>query len=214
MNLIPYSFTQIPSKINRHVPRNDIEHTFVIIGFPGFKYLDDQKYKSSFLSMILGGGMSSRLFENIRSNHGLVYSINSGHTAYDYTGVFTINYSCNHSNKTQMSVLELIKSEIEKMKNESVSEKEYQTVLDNLQNKSTMNLENTFETCLHYGIQYLKNSPKIRNYQQLVNKFKKISIKDLQEHAHTTFDWTKCMITTLSPNKLDHKFYEKLVSRS
>ena len=212
MNLIPYSFKQIPNKINRHIPRDDIEHTFVIIGFPGFKYLDDQKYKSAFLSMILGGGMSSRLFDNIRSKHGLVYSINSSHLAYNYTGVFTINYSCNHSSKIQMSILELIKNEIEKIKNEYVTEKEYQTVLDNLQNKSKMKLENNYETCLHYGIQYLSNSPKILNYNQLFNKFKRIKIQDLKDHANLTFDWSKCMITTLSPNKIDHKFYEDLVS--
>jgi predicted Zn-dependent peptidase len=209
MNLVPYSFKQ--TKINHHISRNDIEHTFVVIGFQGFKYLDDQKYKSQFLSMILGGGMASRLFENVRSKHGLVYSISSSHIAYDYTGVFAINYSCNHSRKIQMSVLDLIKEEIEKMKNQHITEKEYQTVLDNLQNKSKMNLENTYETCLHYGVQYLKKTPKIKNYQQLVNQYKKISIEDLHQHANMIFDWSKCMISTLSPNKIEDKFYEKLV---
>jgi hypothetical protein len=42
MNLVPYSFKQ--TKINHHISRNDIEHTFVVIGFQGFKYLDDQKF--------------------------------------------------------------------------------------------------------------------------------------------------------------------------
>ena len=204
--------------INYHItPKIQSEHTFVLMGFSGFKYTDPEKYKAQFLAMILGGGMSSRLFETIRNKHGLVYSIKAYHQAHDYTGVFMIEYSCNHSLRIQLDILKLIKKEIDLLKEELITEKEYENSLEFMQNNIKLAQEDSYENSLHYGIQSLKKNSKsntnndIKSYQEIVDEYKKISVEDLKVVANEIFNWNKCLITTLSPIKIFNEHYKKII---
>jgi predicted Zn-dependent peptidase len=211
----------IQPSINYHItPKIESEHTFVLMGFSGFKYTDPEKYKAQFLAMVLGGGMSSRLFETIRTKHGLVYSIKAYHQAHDYTGAFIIEYSCNHSLRIQLEIIRLIKQELDLLKNELISQKEYETSLEFMQNNIKLAQEDSYENCLHYGIQCLKNNintqnknkskTPIKNYQEIVDEYKKISVEDLQTLANEIFNWNKLLITTLSPVKVFSENYKKI----
>ncbi|MDR2781368.1 MAG: insulinase family protein [Holosporaceae bacterium] len=68
----------------------DLEQTHVVIGFQGVSSLDDDYYTSTIMSSILGGGMSSRLFQEVRENRGLAYSIYSFSSSHRRNGVFGI----------------------------------------------------------------------------------------------------------------------------
>ena len=68
----------------------DLEQTHVLIGFPGVAYNDDMYYKTRLFSMILGGGMSSRLFQEVREKRGLAYSVFAFHASYLDTGLFSV----------------------------------------------------------------------------------------------------------------------------
>lgn len=68
----------------------DLEQAHVVIGFKGVSRLDDDYYTAQVLSILLGGGMSSRLFQEVREKRGLVYSIFSYHTAYKDDGQFGV----------------------------------------------------------------------------------------------------------------------------
>ncbi len=68
----------------------DLEQVHVLLGFPGFAFSDHDYYAASVVSTALGGGMSSRLFQEIREKRGLVYSIYSFTHAYSDGGVFGV----------------------------------------------------------------------------------------------------------------------------
>jgi len=68
----------------------DIEQVHLLLGFEGPTYTDDAFYAASVMSIVLGGGMSSRLFQEVREKRGLVYSISAFLSPYDDTGVFAI----------------------------------------------------------------------------------------------------------------------------
>ena len=68
----------------------DVEQAHLLLGFEGLHYKDDDFYAASVMSMVLGGGMSSRLFQEVREKRGLVYSVYSFLSAYADTGVFAI----------------------------------------------------------------------------------------------------------------------------
>jgi predicted Zn-dependent peptidase len=68
----------------------DLEQVHILLGFPGFSFADHDYYAASVLSTALGGGMSSRLFQEIRERRGLAYSIYSFTHAYSDGGVFGI----------------------------------------------------------------------------------------------------------------------------
>ena len=68
----------------------DFEQVHILLGFPGFAFADNDYYAASVVSTALGGGMSSRLFQEIREKRGLVYSIYSFTHAYSDGGVFGV----------------------------------------------------------------------------------------------------------------------------
>ena len=68
----------------------DLEQAHLLIGLPAFSYLDDDFYALQVLSTMLGGGMSSRLFQEVRENRGLAYSVFSFASSYADTGLFGI----------------------------------------------------------------------------------------------------------------------------
>ncbi|MGE5506848.1 MAG: M16 family metallopeptidase [Actinomycetota bacterium] len=68
----------------------DLEQVHVVLGYDGVSYTDPDYYAASVLSTVLGGGMSSRLFQEVREKRGLVYSIYSFTTSYDDGGLFGV----------------------------------------------------------------------------------------------------------------------------
>jgi predicted Zn-dependent peptidase len=68
----------------------ELEQVHILLGFPGFSFADPDYYAASVVSTALGGGMSSRLFQEIREKRGLVYSIYSFTHAYSDGGVFGV----------------------------------------------------------------------------------------------------------------------------
>jgi predicted Zn-dependent peptidase len=68
----------------------DLEQVHVVLGFPGFPFADPDYYAASVVSSALGGGMSSRLFQEIREKRGLVYAIYSFTHAYSDGGLFGV----------------------------------------------------------------------------------------------------------------------------
>jgi len=68
----------------------ELEQSHIVLGFQGISRLDENFYAAQALSSILGGGMSSRLFQEVREKRGLVYSIYSYHSAYRDDGQFAI----------------------------------------------------------------------------------------------------------------------------
>jgi len=72
----------------------DIEQVNLLLGFQGIDYRDDDYYAASVLSTLLGGGMSSRLFQEIREKRGLAYSIYSFTSSYAECGLFGVYAGC------------------------------------------------------------------------------------------------------------------------
>jgi predicted Zn-dependent peptidase len=73
-----------------HRETRELEQAHLLLGLPAFSYLDDDFYALQVLSTMLGGGMSSRLFQEVRENRGLCYSIFSFASSYADTGLFGI----------------------------------------------------------------------------------------------------------------------------
>jgi len=74
----------------RHVETRDLEQTHLVIGLPSFGAEDDRRYALMLLSTLFGGGMSSRLFQEVREKRGLCYSIFSFASMYSDSGHFGI----------------------------------------------------------------------------------------------------------------------------
>lgn len=74
-----------------HIEQRDLKEVQICLGFRGYSYRDDDFYAAQILTSVLGGGMSSRLFQEVREKRGLCYSIYSFHWGFDETGLFGIH---------------------------------------------------------------------------------------------------------------------------
>jgi predicted Zn-dependent peptidase len=106
---------------HRHIDR-DLEQVHFCLGTEGIKRSDEDRWALYVLSTILGGSMSSRLFQNIREREGISYSIYSFHSSYSDNGVFGIYCATTPVNYER--AMELILSEVRDILNSGINEEE------------------------------------------------------------------------------------------
>ncbi|WP_285726743.1 M16 family metallopeptidase [Psychromicrobium xiongbiense] len=122
------------------VPRT-VEQANVIVGCPAFAANDERRFTMSVLNAILGGGMSSRLFQEIREKRGLAYSTYSFSSAFADAGYFGMYAGCSPAKVQQ--VLELMVQELEKLAADGVSEQELRKATGQLSGGIVLALEDT-----------------------------------------------------------------------
>lgn len=119
----------------------DIEQTHLCIGCPGVSLGKEDIYPLMVFNNIFGGGMSSRLFQKIREDHGLAYSVFSYPSSYVHGGLFTIYAGMKPSQTSQ--VVSLIQQEIKSIKSRDINQDEFYMAREQLKGNYILGLEST-----------------------------------------------------------------------
>ncbi len=174
----------------------ETEQVHMVIGTPGFSLDNDDVYIVQVINTILGGGLSSRLFQEIREQRGLVYSVYSYHSSYYDTGVFGIYAGLSKQNVNK--AMELIFKEIKDIKNNGVSGKELQRAKDQLKGNLLLSLEsvNTHMSRLGKSELYLK---KVYAPEEIVEKLNKVTVEETQRMASLMFQPEKFSMAAIGP---------------
>jgi len=133
-----------PPKINpRIVMRNKkaLEQVQICVGTPAYPLAHPKRYGSYILNTVLGGGMSSRLFQNVRERQGLVYAIYSDLNPYRDTGCLSIYAGT--SRESAPKVVGSIVAELRRLKNEPVPDDELRRAKDQLKGSLMLSLESS-----------------------------------------------------------------------
>ncbi len=130
----------------------DLEQVHLVLGVEGLSYRDEDFYAASALSALLGGGMSSRLFQEIREKRGLAYAVSSFLSCYTDTGVFGIYAGTGPSEAADL--VPLILDEIDEVKTQ-VMTKEVERSRAQLKASLLMGLESTSSRCEQLAQQML-----------------------------------------------------------
>ncbi|HOJ79862.1 MAG TPA: pitrilysin family protein [Clostridiales bacterium] len=123
------------------IKEKDTEQVHICIGYEGIKTGDDDIYPLLAISNILGGGMSSRLYQKIREEKGLVYSIYSYPTTYTDTGLFTIYAGMKPENLKV--VASLIEEEIGSLRKNGIRQAELERTKEQMKGNYILGLEST-----------------------------------------------------------------------
>ncbi|MCL2599427.1 MAG: insulinase family protein, partial [Firmicutes bacterium] len=123
----------------------DFEQSNVLLSYPSIAFNDEKMYAQSILNAILGGGMSSRLFQKVREEHGLCYSIYTAPLYYNDLGSF--NIVCNMSAQNTKQVLDLMLQEIEKLCKEGIRQAEFERAKAQLKATFVYSQEST-QSCM------------------------------------------------------------------
>jgi predicted Zn-dependent peptidase len=133
--------------------KKELEQVHVCLGTRCYPQGHADRYVTYLLNTILGGSMSSRLFQNVREKRGLVYSISSGVAAYSDAGLLSV-YAGTRLDSVD-EVLRLTVEEFHRLKSERVPEEELRRAKDHLKGSLMLSLENTGSRMSHLARQHI-----------------------------------------------------------
>jgi predicted Zn-dependent peptidase len=142
-----------PTATSRVVTRSkkELEQVHLCMGTAAYPQAHADRYAFYILNTVLGGSMSSRLFQNVREKRGLVYSISSGVAAYSDAGAFTIYAGTSLDSVDE--VVRLTLEELRRIKGESLPEVELRRAKDHLKGGLMLSLESTGSRMNHIARQ-------------------------------------------------------------
>jgi predicted Zn-dependent peptidase len=121
--------------------KQELEQVHIVLGVPSYPLAHERRYAASLLNIILGGGMSSRLFQNIRERQGLAYAIFSEVSPYTDSGVLSVYAGTSPESATQL--IRSVVEEFRRIRQEVVSDEELRRAKDHLKGSMMLSLEST-----------------------------------------------------------------------
>ncbi|MFD2122678.1 M16 family metallopeptidase [Streptomyces cirratus] len=117
------------------------EQAHVVLGMPGLARTDDRRWALGVLNTALGGGMSSRLFQEVREKRGLAYSVYSYTSGFADTGLFGVYAGCRPSQVHD--VLRICRDELDKVASDGLTDEEIRRAVGQLSGSTVLGLEDT-----------------------------------------------------------------------
>ncbi|MEW5701023.1 MAG: pitrilysin family protein [Candidatus Zixiibacteriota bacterium] len=125
----------------RGVNARDIKQTHVCIGVPTWAFADRRRYATLVTNSVLGGGMSSRLFQTVRERRGLVYTISAFHDSFQDTGFFAVYFACDP--RQVVKAINLVLAEMGRLSRQTVPPVELHDAKSQLRGNLLLGLEST-----------------------------------------------------------------------
>jgi len=179
--------------------KKKIEQTHLCIAYPGVNTEDHRVWAMSVMNNIVGGGMSSRLFQKIREDLGLVYSVYSFATSYYHGGLFSI-YAASAPKKAN-DVLKYIAEELECMVTSKVPEEEFLRAKQQLRGGFMMSLDSTNGHMMNMG-RNLVVSNRIQQVEEIINSIESVTIEDVHQISRQVFTSNKRGFAGIGNTKL------------
>jgi len=162
-----------------YLEHRDLEQVHVLIGFNGVSYNDPDYYALSVLSMLLGGSMSSRLFQEVREKRGLAYSIYSFASNFDDGGIFGI-YAGTGENKVN-ELIPVVCNELNQL-TQNIQNQELSRAQAQLKSSILMNLESSSYQTEQIARQLQIYGRTIKT-EEMINNINNVSVKDITKIA-------------------------------
>lgn len=133
------------------IKEKDLEQSHVCLGTIGLPQMHADRYNGFVLNTVLGGSMSSRLFQNVREKRGLAYSVFSGMSSYQDCGALSIYAGC--ANDAVGELVDVVVGEVRQLKQTPLPEAELRRAKDHLKGSLMLNLESTSSRMSHLARQ-------------------------------------------------------------
>jgi predicted Zn-dependent peptidase len=183
------------------------DQTHLLFGFRAFPYGDKRAPALNVLATILGGSMSSRLFDVIRGKLGAAYYVNASEDLYTDHGYLAIGVGA--ANSKVKTVIKAVLSQCKNMKEKGITEKELQKAKDYIIGKTSLSLETTDELAWHFGEQHLMKG-KVEQTQIMLDKIRDVSVKDVQTLAKEIFKDKNLNLAVIGPLRTKKDIIELL----
>jgi predicted Zn-dependent peptidase len=186
----------VPKIVSKITLRNKkaLEQVQLCIGVPSHPIAHEKRHAGYILNTLLGGGMSSRLFQNIRERQGLVYSIYSDLNPYRDTGCLAVYAGT--SRESASKVVQSVVSEFHKLKAEPVPAEELRRSKDQLKGSLMLSLESSSARMSNLARQEMYFD-RFYDLDELIEKIEAVTVEDLTSLANEFFNTESVAVTIL-----------------
>jgi len=173
----------------------ELEQAHIVLGFQGINKFDEKYYHAVLMATLLGGGMSSRLFQSIREKHGLAYSVYGSHTAYKDDGQFEIYVGTDPDKLSKL--MPVLIDETQKIVQDAVEAEELKRAKSQLKSSLLMGQESMLSRANRQA-KYVLNFNKPLDIQDLIHQIDAVEINDIQAIGQKIFS-SKSTLSALGP---------------
>lgn len=188
------------------VYKKKTEQVHMCLSVKGVSYTNEDRFTFSILSSVLGGSMSSRLFQKVREQKGLVYSIYSYPTFYREGGLFTV-YMGTQLKVTQ-EVMDITLQEIRQIKEKGITPDELMRAKEQLKGHMVLNMEDT-SSRMSWLLKSFYYYDKVNIVEEVMAKIDKVTADDVQRLANEYFITEDIQLTAIG-NFPSTKFFKPL----
>jgi predicted Zn-dependent peptidase len=185
-----------PKTFSRIILRNKkaLEQVQLCIGVPAHPIAHEKRHAGYILNTLLGGGMSSRLFQNIRERQGLAYSIYSDLNPYRDTGCLAVYAGTSLASASK--VVQSVVQEFRKMKTEAVPEEELRRAKAQLKGSLMLSLESSTSRMSNLARQEMYFD-RFYDLDELIERIEAVTVEDLTHLANEFFKPESVAVTVL-----------------
>jgi predicted Zn-dependent peptidase len=174
--------------------KKSLEQVHLCLGVPSYPMPHEDRFTCYVLNTLLGGGMSSRLFQNIRERQGLAYAVFSELNPYRDTGCLSIYAGT--SIESARRVVESILKEFQLLKNERITDEELRRAKDHLKGSLMLSLESTSSRMSNLARQEMYFH-RFFTLDELIKSIEIVTAEDVQRISQTFFDQKHIALTVL-----------------
>jgi predicted Zn-dependent peptidase len=175
---------------------------------PGLSVTDPRRYACSLLNTIMGGNMSSRLFQEIRERRGLAYSVYSFISSHVDTGMF--GFYMGVDPRQAQKTTRLVLAEIEKIKNEPVEPAELKAAMEYTKGSLLLASESADNQMVRSAQNEIHFGDDIA-LQTIIDKIEAVTTDEIRDLANELFNRAEMTLTLLGPVDEDQKTFEEIL---
>ncbi len=186
----------------------DTQQAHLCLGVRSFPLLHPSRYASGVLTNILGGGMSSRLFIEVREKRGLAYYVRANDERYIDVGNFVVQAGVDVARIDD--AVKVILNELRKIKNSKINNKELNKSKENMKGKLILELEDSRSVAALFATSKVIED-KILTPNEIIQKVDNVTLEDLQKVAGEIFQQSQLNLAIIGPYKDEERFRKLMI---
>jgi len=176
------------------------EQAHFVLGYRSFSFNDDRKYALNLLATILGGGMSSRLFIQVRERRGLCYYISSGGEFYHDCGSFVTQAGVTNNLEKVKEAIKTVLEEHNKIKTGDIKKEELLKAKEMIKGRLMLSMEDSMNIASFFGTKKILQN-KILAPEEIIKKIEAVTAQEITELAKKVFTPENLNFALIGPFK-------------
>jgi predicted Zn-dependent peptidase len=193
---LPRTAPQAAEPTYRHVPDKDLTQTHVVFGSTTVAHHDTRRHALALVSMLLGGGMSSRLFQKVREELGLAYSVHTFQSFHVDTGMHGVYFAS--APETARKAADAVRDELARLADEGLPEDELEAGKRQLKGQITLSLESVTNRMYRAAGVVVFDEP-FRTLDESLALVERITREEVRDVCREFFDPARQTVLSLGP---------------